>query len=115
MVIAGRARISRVIVRTPSSRSALIFWASTSTGKIIDELIANLPEAKMIIVFTEESAEKSKALVYSQKGLEPLTLFKDYQASGSNKFCQLEINSQIEENKEKILTLAQKALAKLSS
>ncbi len=84
-------------------------------SEIIDELIANLPEAKMIIVFTEESAEKSKALVYSQKGLEPLTLFKDYQASGSNKFCQLEINSQIEENKEKILTLAQKALAKLSS
>ncbi|MFZ4648619.1 MAG: DHH family phosphoesterase [Patescibacteria group bacterium] len=82
-------------------------------SEIVDELIANLPEAKMIIIFTENIAEKTKALIYSQKGVDPLTIFKDYSVSGSSKFCQIELSGSSNEDIEIITTLAKKELAKL--
>ncbi|MCX6795454.1 MAG: hypothetical protein NT165_01845 [Candidatus Falkowbacteria bacterium] len=84
-------------------------------SEIIDELIANLPEAKMILIFTEESGGKTKVLIHAQKNSNPLIIFKDYQVSGSNKFCQLEISGSIIENTEKIVALGKKDLAKLGS
>lgn len=90
----------------------------TNTGslsEIIDELISNLPEAKMIVIFTEETEQKSHALIYSQKNIDPLIIFKDCQISGSSKFCQIELPGLLAENIEKITTAAKKELAKLTS
>ncbi len=88
---------------------------SSCLSEIIDELIANLPEAKIIIIFTEENQEKTRVLIHAQKGINPLILYKDFSASGSTKFCQIELTGLITENKEKIISIAKKDLAKLSS
>ncbi len=87
----------------------------SALSEIIDELISNLPEAKMIIVFTEENEQKARALIYSQKIIDPLIIFKDYQANGSSKFCQIELSGSLSENIEKIVSTAKKELAKLAS
>lgn len=88
---------------------------SSALSEIIDELISNLPEAKMIIVFTEENEQKSRALIYSQKIIDPLIIFKENQANGSSKFCQIELLGSLSENIEKIISVAKKELAKLAS
>lgn len=83
-------------------------------SEIIDELIISLPEAKMIILFIEGKNKNAKILVYSQKGLDPLIIFKDYHVTGNAKFCQAQLEIFSPENTATIIEMAKKALAKFS-
>lgn len=84
-------------------------------SEITEELIASLPEAKIIIIFTEDFENKTRALIYAQKNVNPLVIFKDYDLKGANKFYQIELTDNIDEHLQKMITKIKIELAKLSS
>ena len=72
---------------------------------IIDELIANIPEAKIItIIFENPENDNNKILIYSVKNINALEIIKDYSATGNNKIAQADIPGNIEEISKKYLS-----------
>lgn len=65
---------------------------------IIDELIINIPEAKVItIVFENPENDKNKILIYSVKNINALEIIKEYQPSGNQKIAQADLVGNLEE------------------
>lgn len=65
---------------------------------IIEELIANIPEAKIIaIIFENPQAENNKLLLYSTKNISALEIIKDYNPTGNKKIAMAELKGKIEE------------------
>lgn len=60
---------------------------------IADELIANVPQTKLIVIFFAQENSKTKFLVYSLKNLNALEIIKDYQPHGTIKLAQAEAAS----------------------
>lgn len=77
---------------------------------IIDELIVNIPEAKIItIVFENPENDKNKILLYSIKNINALEIIKDYQPSGNQKIAQADLNGEIDiAGKEYLINLENK-------
>ena len=74
---------------------------------IIDELIANIPEAKVItIIFENPENSDNKILLYSVKNINALEMLKEYSPSGNFKTAQAEIAGELE-------TVSQEYLSKL--
>ncbi len=72
--------------------------------EIIDELIVNIPEAKIItILFENPENNKNKILLYSVKNANALDMLKEYKSQGNTKTAQAELEGNIEEIKEKYL------------
>lgn len=84
-------------------------------SEIIDELVSNLPEAKMIIIFSEDQDDNGFVLISSQKIINPMIIYKDYQIIGNSKFCQIKISKPIDEQINAMIMIAKKELAKLVS
>lgn len=65
---------------------------------IIDELIINIPEAKIItIIFETSIKDTNKILFYSLKNVNALEVLKEYQVSGTAKIAQAELQGKLEE------------------
>lgn len=63
-----------------------------SLNDIIDELIATVPSAKIILIFHEEAEDKTELFVYSLKNINALDFVKEYGASGGIKMAQAALN-----------------------
>lgn len=59
--------------------------STESLNDIIDELIMNVPNAKLIAIFCEISASETKLIIYSLKNINALEIIKDYSPQGSIK------------------------------
>lgn len=71
---------------------------------IIDELIVNIPEAKIItIIFENPKNSQNKILLYSIKNINALDTLKEYSPSGNFKTAQAELPGAIEEVSRKYL------------
>lgn len=82
---------------------------------IIDELIINIPEAKVItIVFEDPSSDKIKILLYSIKNINALEMLIDYQASGSSKVASASTSGELKEEAEKYLQKLSEKISKFS-
>lgn len=81
---------------------------------IIDELIINIPEAKIIIAFYPgENDNESRAIVYSTKNINLKEIFKNYNPEGALKSVKIKINQELKKASEEITELAKKALVKI--
>ncbi|MFA5163627.1 MAG: DHH family phosphoesterase [Patescibacteria group bacterium] len=81
---------------------------------IIDELIINIPEAKIIIAFYPgDNDNESRALVYSVKNIDLKEIFKNYEPEGRIKSVKIKINHELTKASEEITELAKKALVKI--
>jgi bifunctional oligoribonuclease and PAP phosphatase NrnA len=116
-----------ILSRLTYAKNGQIIWSAvtnndfikTDTSKsdlndIIDELIANIPEAKVIIIFYEAADADGKLtasfLVHSPKNINVLDLCRDYNPKGDEKMVDIETKKQIEEIKEEILELIDKKI-----
>jgi bifunctional oligoribonuclease and PAP phosphatase NrnA len=71
---------------------------------IIDELIINIPEAKVItIIFENPENSQNKILLYSVKNINALEIIKEYSPTGNQKIAQADLNGNLEENGKKYL------------
>ena len=65
---------------------------------IIDELIINIPEAKIItIIFENPENDQNKILLYSVKNINALNMLKDYSPSGNSKIAHANVKGVLED------------------
>ena len=86
-----------------------------SLDDIIDELIMNVPNAKLALVFCENSLATSKIVIYSLKNLNLLELFKEYSPRGTAKMVTLVINKDIETVSADLIPEIKNKLEKISA
>lgn len=86
-----------------------------SLDDIIDELIMNVPEAKLAIIFCEESLSTTKIIVYSLKNFNVLELLKDYSPHGTLKIASITIPKDIETASADLIPELKNKLEKLSA
>jgi bifunctional oligoribonuclease and PAP phosphatase NrnA len=121
-----------VLSRLTYAKNGQIIWSAvtnndfikTDTSKsdlndIIDELIANIPEAKVIIIFYEIADDEGKLttsfLVHSPKNINVLDLTRDYNPRGDEKMVEIDSKKQLEEIKEEIIELIDKKINQFTS
>lgn len=87
---------------------------SNSFIDIVDELIANLPQAKIIVIFQEISPAKTLTLVYSTKNINVLDLMKELKPKGTNKNILIELNQDLDTAEIEIIAKIKSKLDKLT-
>ncbi|MCX6794693.1 MAG: DHH family phosphoesterase [Candidatus Falkowbacteria bacterium] len=85
-----------------------------SLSDIIDELIATVPSAKIILIFCEETPDKTTLLAYSLKNINVLDFIREYGALGGIKTAQATLNMGIKAAISQIIPKLQNKLEKLS-
>jgi len=112
----------RVLSRLSNIKNGQIIWSivklndfiKTGTTKndlpsIIDELIANIPEAKIIILFYETPEKNgeptSNFIIHSPKNINILELVSHYNPIGNEKIAEIETQKKLEEIKKEIIEL----------
>jgi len=83
--------------------------------EIVDELIANIPDAKLIAILEEESISRTKLLLYSLKNISALEIIKEYEPHGNAKLAYITINKDIETSSSEIIPEIKNRLEKLIS
>ena len=63
---------------------------------MIDELIINLPQAEVVILFIDKN-EQTTALIYALKNFDASALLKKYQGQGDKKLAQITLNRPLTE------------------
>jgi phosphoesterase RecJ-like protein len=121
-----------VLSRLAYAKNGQIIWSAvtnkdflkTGTAKsdlndIVDELIANIPEAKVIILFYEAADASGNLttsfLVHSPKNINLLDLTRGYSPKGDEKMVEIETKKQLEEIKEEIIELIDKKINQYST
>jgi phosphoesterase RecJ-like protein len=124
----------RVLARLSGAMEEKFVWsviteedfAKTETsaddlGEVIDELIVNMPEVKVIALIYEKkengAGEEEKrltcALIYSVKNIDSLNLVKEYDPQGTKKMALIKTNKPREEAEKEIIELIKNKLSKL--
>lgn len=127
----------RVLARLVSSMDNKLVWTvltqmdfeKTGTyeedlGDVIDELIVNIPNAKIIVILYEIPAGRTdqqpkdiefagKAVVYSLKNINALSLVKDRAPSGNKNLATINIRGNIVEAEKEIIESIKEALGKI--
>ncbi|MFA6194938.1 MAG: DHH family phosphoesterase [Patescibacteria group bacterium] len=85
-----------------------------SLGDIIDELIATVPGAKIVMIFCEETQDQTKLLAYSLKNINILDFIKEYGARGGIKTAQATISLGIKAAIDQVMPKLKAKLEKLS-
>ncbi len=83
--------------------------------EIVDELIANVPNAKIIVILEEIGLADTKVLVYSLKSISALEAIKEYAPIGNSKFASVIIKKDIETTSSEIIPEIKNLLEKLIS
>ncbi len=116
----------RVLARLTSTLNNGVLWSvitkedfkKTSTTlndipEVIDELISNIPEAKIVVIFYELSSEKeqspkneheTEAIIYSVKNVNPFELMKEWKPRGEQNLAKILINKSVKEAEKEIIT-----------
>lgn len=103
----------RVLARMTSSLNNGLVWSmltkadfeKTGTVKndipeVIDELISNIPEAKIVVIFYEANGEdnpKTEALIHSIKNINPFDLIKKWRPQGEQNLAKININKKLKD------------------
>jgi phosphoesterase RecJ-like protein len=123
----------RVLARLSGDLDEKLVWASLNTfdfqktgssekdlDDIIDELIINIPKARVIIIIYEPLEKENKsqkastqATIYSVKTLSALDLAKQWQPTGNKKQALIKIDKPIAEAEKEIIQSIKAKLSKL--
>ncbi len=111
----------RVLARLSGLENNKIIWSTLSVqdfektecgekdlADIIDELIGNIPQVKIIMIFYElpgqkEGEKKTKAVAYSTKNINLIDLFKPYSFEGNEKMIMLETDQGVIKTRDEIV------------
>ena len=108
-----------------SALSAADFEKTSSTEKdltdVIDELIINIPSAKVIAVIYENqpgengaaAANGSNVLLYTIKNVDSLALLKDWNPAGTKGLARVTLNLPIIEAEQAVIKTLREKLSKL--
>ncbi len=69
--------------------------AESGVEEIIDELVANVPGAKLIAILSEVSASKTRLTLYSFRGVNALEMIKEYKPQGNIRLARAELNKDL--------------------
>lgn len=86
-----------------------------SITEIVDELIANIPDAKIIIILEELSVASTKLIIYSLKNISALEMIKEYKPTGNIKLASAILNKDIETASSEIIPEIKNRLEKIIS
>lgn len=120
----------RILARLSGLKNNKIVWSTlnevdfTKTGTdvtdlsdIIEELIINIPEAEVIIIFYENPNKKDEQgrpqadlLVHTPKNFNVRDVIRDYQPRGTDKFMKIEGKKALKEIKQDIISLLDKKI-----
>ncbi len=89
--------------------------STDSLSDIIDELIMNVPNAKLVILFCENSLSETKIIIYSLKNINALEILKDYGFVGTIKISSAIIKKDIETTSSDLIPELKNKLEKLSA
>jgi phosphoesterase RecJ-like protein len=124
----------RVLARLTSALRNQLVWSTLSyldfekTGagendlsEVIDELIINIPDAKVIVLIydmveadnTNEQKLISKALIYSIRNINSLSLVKEYKPIGTKSIAQIKLEKSVQEAEKEIIDAIKEKLEKL--
>jgi phosphoesterase RecJ-like protein len=81
---------------------------------IIDELIATVPSAKVILIFHENTPDKTDLLAYSLKNINILDFIREYGAAGGIKEARASLNLNMKTAIDQIIPKLKNKLEKLS-
>ncbi|KKT13740.1 MAG: Phosphoesterase RecJ domain protein [Candidatus Falkowbacteria bacterium GW2011_GWF2_43_32] len=118
----------KVLSNLKSERNGEFLWSRLSAldcqgvdtaddklTEIVDELIANVPSAKIVAILREEATDKTKLLIYSLKNINALDFIKEYAARGTIKIAQALINQDLETATVEVVVNLRNKLDKLTS
>ncbi|OGF27695.1 hypothetical protein A2303_00500 [Candidatus Falkowbacteria bacterium RIFOXYB2_FULL_47_14] len=118
----------RVLARLTAAMDNSLVWSvltemdfqKTNTGEndlpeVIDELIINIPQAKIVLLIYEYGAEKNtQAMIYSIKNINSLNLVKKFSPVGTKNFVRINIPKPVSEAEKEIVDHIKENLNKLS-
>ncbi|MCF7794739.1 DHH family phosphoesterase [Patescibacteria group bacterium] len=83
---------------------------------VVEELIASIPKAKIIIIFypQKDNENNTKFFIFSIKNINSLEIVKEYQVQGSQKLAQGIVREKLDIAKNKVLETVKNKLAKMS-
>lgn len=107
----------KILSNLNSSADGLLIWSKVkkqdfldsgasedSVLDIIDELIINIPEAKIIaVIFENIDKPGNKAIVYSVGNISSKEILKEYSPEGGSKISQMSLNGNLDEDADKII------------
>ncbi len=120
----------RVLARLASKLDNKLIWSTLNCADfdrtnscekdlidVIDELIINIPQAKVIVLFYEKNNQtkdtQTNAIVYSIKNIDSLDLLREYNPTGTKSLATIEINKPLVEIEKTIVDLIESKLNKL--
>jgi phosphoesterase RecJ-like protein len=119
----------RVLARLSSTPDNMLVWSTlskedfikTETGEndlneVIDELIVNMPQVRIIALIYEKEKEGkvfTRAMIYSVKNIDCLSLVKELNPRGAKKLAFTELDKPREQAEKEIIELIKNKLAKL--
>ena len=120
----------RVLARLTSKLDNKLIWSTLNCADfdrtnscekdlvdVIDELIVNIPQAKVIVLFYENNNKtqdtKTNALVYSIKNIDSLNLLREYNPTGTKNLAKVEISKPLVEVEKTVVDLIESKLNKL--
>ena len=126
----------RILARLSSSMDNKLIWSALSAVDfektcssekdlpgVIDELIINIPQANIIVVFYEKIAReetretqkpKTNILVYSVKNINSLNLIKEHNPRGTKNLALCSIDMPVQETEKKIIKSIEEKLSNLT-
>lgn len=95
-------------------------FADTGTSNddldsIIEELIASIPKAKIIVILCEEAVNRTKMMIYSLKNINALEFTKEYNSTGTVKYAQANLDLDLQTAIVEIIVTLKRRLDKLTS
>lgn len=116
-----------LLSRLSASAGNSIVWSMVTTndflktgagksdlGGIVDELTANIPEAKVVVIFSEETTKDGSVITdvmaHTPKNINLLDLTKEYGSHGDERFIEAKIAKKMEEAKTEIISLFERKI-----
>lgn len=118
----------RVLNNLHSERESELIWSTlgpqdfketnssaNSLNDIIDELIMNVPSARLVIIFCETESAETIAVAYSLKNINALDILKEYAPTGTVKIASATIKNRIGIVSAEIISNTKNKLEKISA
>ena len=92
-------------------------------SEVIDELIINIPQAKIVLLIYENGNDKdaqaaapktTEAVIYSVKNINSLNLAKKFNPTGTKNFARIKIDKPVQEAEKEIIDYIKENLSKIS-
>jgi hypothetical protein len=84
--------------------------------EVIDELIINIPQAKIIVLIYETKEQErtiTKAMIYSVKNIDSLALVKRWEPNGTKYLASIKLPNNIQESEKEIITTIEEEMKKV--